>query len=83
MPQKHKHCELIHAWADGAEIEFRLYESDPWTTREQPLWYAEGYYRIKPDPLKIAIAALEKIANTTHASAAIAATALKQIEELK
>lgn len=47
----HKHAELIHAWANGARIEFR----EPgkvreWTEIDTPGWVSTCEYRIKPDP---------------------------------
>lgn len=50
---KHKHAELIHAWADGAVIE-RLW-SDPhyndqaWLIDKEPDWSEYCEYRIKTD----------------------------------
>lgn len=53
----HKHAELIKAWADGAEIEYRRLES--WGMRDWELvsdklmvWYETDVheYRIKPEP---------------------------------
>ncbi len=50
-PMKHKHAELIKAWADGAEIEYREYPtSGPWHTRDNPHWIDHVEYRIKPTP---------------------------------
>ena len=53
---KHKHAELIHAWAEGAEIE-RLsqgYGKTPmqghWEPRSNPSWNTFDEYRIKPEP---------------------------------
>ena len=48
---KHKHAELIKAWADGAKIQI-LYTDDPqyWEDREHPTWHPESVYRIKPEP---------------------------------
>ena len=48
---KHEHSELIHAWADGAIIQFRFVGED-WTTVKSPYWDAgeNGEYRIKHDP---------------------------------
>jgi hypothetical protein len=48
---KHKHAELIKAWADGAEIEFQ----NPgikciWHDDETPHWHELLVYRIKPTP---------------------------------
>ena len=53
MKTPHKHAELIHAWADGAEIEFRTHETIQWH-RIYPGWSWENTgvaeYRIKPEP---------------------------------
>ena len=48
---KHKHAELIKAWADGAKIQIS-YTNDPqhWEDIENPFWYPCGVYRIKPEP---------------------------------
>ena len=50
QPIKHKHAALIHAWADGAEIEIRRSADAPWEKTEAPKWYSEFEYRIKPEP---------------------------------
>lgn len=44
---KHKHADIIKAWADGAEIEFR-HEGDNWQTAYDPAWVAHCEYRVKP-----------------------------------
>ena len=44
---KHKHAELIHAWANGAKIQFKTHKLE-WEDRENPLWDTDGEYRIKP-----------------------------------
>jgi hypothetical protein len=41
-----KHAELIKAWADGAEIESLF--GDSWEEIENPHWFEEQKYRIKP-----------------------------------
>ena len=43
---KHKHAELIHAWADGAEIQVQTNDGS-WNTLPNPHWTALTY-RIKP-----------------------------------
>lgn len=52
--KKHKHAEIIKAWADGAEIESRCnFQMDGWSNwREDrlPDWHVEWQYRIKPKP---------------------------------
>lgn len=52
MTEKHIHCDVIKAWADGAEIEFRCNPDDPWALIDKfPSWY-EGYeYRVNPKPI--------------------------------
>ena len=45
---KHKHAELIHAWADGAEIEFKAGRG--WCPELYPAWIEGFQYRVKPEP---------------------------------
>jgi hypothetical protein len=48
---KHKHAELIKAWADGAEIQQYKPHLDEWhDTSPYPVWDARVSYRIKPEP---------------------------------
>jgi hypothetical protein len=44
---RHKHADLIHAWADGAKIQ---YFSGRWFYDPQPLWLENTKYRVKPRP---------------------------------
>lgn len=44
---KHMHCELIKAWAEGAEIEYLLHGE--WVSIEPPSWDEEREYRVKPN----------------------------------
>lgn len=48
MPTPHVHAELIKAWADGAEIEYRL-SNGTWSTCafNTPAWAHHQQYRIK------------------------------------
>ena len=49
---KHKHCELIKAWANGAIIQHRhpiTKEWIDWIHIYGPAW-TEDEYRIKPEP---------------------------------
>ena len=52
--KQHKWAREIHAWADGAEIEYRntLSPNHPWIITEPPQWIIDEYfeYRIKPQP---------------------------------
>jgi hypothetical protein len=50
MKTPHKHSELIKAWADGAEIEYRSRIDGNWTTAGSPQWFDNSEYRIKPEP---------------------------------
>ncbi len=47
----HVHAELIKAWADGAEIQFRrgIHWYDVQPIGCQPLWGESTEYRIKPE----------------------------------
>jgi hypothetical protein len=47
---KHKYANLIHAWADGAEIQVSHIGSGEWVDVRYPLWHTEIYeFRIKPE----------------------------------
>ena len=54
---KHKHSELIKAWADGAEIQYydTIFHSGTWRDicGRDLNWYPEVKYRIKPKPKPI------------------------------
>ena len=48
---KHKHCDVIKAWADGAEIEcLKDIGSGPqfWEVIDYPRWDGSTNYRVKP-----------------------------------
>lgn len=45
---RHKHADLIHAWAEGAEIQY-LNDEDIWNDLADPTWGDEdAVFRIKP-----------------------------------
>lgn len=50
MKTPHKHAEIIKAWADGSVIEFYSKGGDGWTRSNNPQWYDDYEYRIKPEP---------------------------------
>ena len=51
MNKPHKHAELIKAWADGAEIQFKRQQEKEWQDAgPNPSWYECFDYRIKPQP---------------------------------
>lgn len=47
--KRHKHADVIHAWAEGAIIQYSL-NSIEWRDcfANQPLWESHRFYRIKP-----------------------------------
>ena len=47
---RHIHADLIHAWADGAEIQFKN-EHGNWMS-VSPTWGVDTEYRIKPRIVK-------------------------------
>lgn len=44
----HVHAGVIHAYADGAEIELKHYVCDPWRRVEAPVFAKNWLYRVKP-----------------------------------
>jgi hypothetical protein len=61
---KHKHADLIKAWADGAIVEEYRPNLNQWVEPEPyPIWDARFLYRIKtvpkPDVVKYIIADVE------------------------
>jgi hypothetical protein len=46
---KHKHYDLIVAWANGAKIECKDYDRR-WYAINNPMWHDHTEYRIKPTP---------------------------------
>jgi len=47
---KHKHANLSHAWADGAQIQHHHQFEDRWDDVDNPRWLDDHNYRIKPEP---------------------------------
>ena len=47
---KHKHAELIKAWADGASIQVFSTRHGIWEDVVGPAWCEGVFYRIKPEP---------------------------------
>lgn len=53
MKTPHKHAEVIKAWADGAQVEYRSHlPSGEWIETQSPDWLEDYEYRIKPEPRK-------------------------------
>jgi len=49
--QRHQHAELIHLWAEGAEIEMSSTGS-MWVSITAPAWGIDTIYRVKPTLVK-------------------------------
>ena len=47
---KHKHYDLIVAWAEGKEIQFNALDNNWEPVGSCPIWVEEYQYRIKPEP---------------------------------
>lgn len=45
---KHKHAEVIHAWADGATIEYFNTLEQQWQRLDGSDFYPQLKYRVKP-----------------------------------
>ena len=50
MKKPHKHADVIKAWADGADIQWRPDSSSAWADmRTNPSWFEGCEYRVKPE----------------------------------
>lgn len=47
MSNQHKHADLIHAWANGAKIQYFNKKRDEWVTVKHPSWKDDVEYRLK------------------------------------
>ena len=59
MGQRHKHADVIIAWAEGAEIEHRAGPDRPWlpmTNTSSWYGYDDVEYRVKPPAKKYRVA---------------------------
>jgi hypothetical protein len=74
MRTPHKHAELIKAWADGAEIQFRYNANIPWSDVKGVCgWDVDCEFRIKPEP-KPDVRAWFKTGNINRAMANLGAS---------
>lgn len=48
----HPHCEVIKAWADGAEVETRRDDRDEWLLANRPIWDTRWEYRVRKPKTK-------------------------------
>ncbi len=62
MTQRHKHADVIIAWAEGAKVECRAGPDRPWTPiTNTSSWcnYEDVEYRIKPPAKKYRVALIK------------------------
>ena len=43
---KPPHADIIHAWADGKQIQYKC--TDGWVDTVRPAFHMDGEYRVKP-----------------------------------
>lgn len=58
MNKPHKHCEVIKAWADGAQVQ--LLDCNTWRDVPSPSWNAEWQYRVKPKTIRYRVALINE-----------------------
>lgn len=63
----HIHAELIHAWADGAQIECQSADGR-WVTLPTLAWDSLSKYRVKPDPDVVLYYCEPYLRNSGHGS---------------
>lgn len=58
MGQRHKHADVIIAWAEGKDVQIWLESPGAWgdVTSESPAWLEDCEYRIKPPSKKYRVA---------------------------
>ena len=52
MGTRHKHADVIIAWANGAEVEYWNESLREWREHDWPRWYEHLIYRIKAKRVK-------------------------------
>ena len=57
MGQRHKHADVIIAWAEGKDIQVWSHTINKWCyITGTPTWYEEWKYRVKPPAKKYRVA---------------------------
>jgi hypothetical protein len=46
--RRHKHADMINAWANGEKIQYYCEYYDTWLDNDDPTWDKDTEYRIKP-----------------------------------
>ena len=71
MTTRHKHADVIIAWANGAEIECRPHIDGDWVVVTSPPRWVENYeYRVKPPAKKYRVALFKNPGSQAAASIA-------------
>ena len=52
MGERHKHADVIIAWANGEEIQYRANSEYEWLDNRFPTWCKSAEYRVKPKIVK-------------------------------
>ena len=63
MTTRHKHADVIIAWAEGAEVEYRNLPGATWVSASTPGWYENYEYRVKPPAKKYRVALFKDCTN--------------------
>lgn len=50
MNKPHIHRDVIRAWADGAQIQSKFSNKGWLDITDNPQWYIDTIYRVKPEP---------------------------------
>ena len=66
MNQRHKHADVIIAWAEGKDVQVWDFTQNEWgdVTTESPTWCEGWKYRIKPPAKKYRVALFKNDTST-------------------
>ena len=72
MGQRHKHADVIIAWAEGKDVQVWDFTQNEWgdVTTESPTWCEGWKYRIKPSTKKCRVALFESDTSIYYTSTA-------------
>ena len=72
MGQRHKHADVIIAWAEGKDVQVWDFTQNEWgdVTTESPTWCEGWKYRIKPPTKKCRVALFESDTSIYYTSTA-------------
>lgn len=72
MKQRHKHADVIIAWAEGKDVQVRAPLAIRWSelSIEAPHFYEDWEYRIKPPAKKYRVALFESDTSVYYTSTA-------------